>query len=141
MNAYDISISGLNVEWQRLEIIAQNLANMNSSAADGSTFQPLRLVSGPTQSFQSTLDQAGEHAGPMGVQVLGVEADSTRPRQVLDPDHPHADAEGFVNYPDIDHAAQMTLMIRTSRAYEANLTTITLAQQMYSRALEIGRQA
>ena len=50
-------------------------------------------------------------------------------------------AEGFVSYPDIDHAGQMTMLIKTSRTYEANLTAMNLAQQMYSRALELGRQS
>jgi flagellar basal-body rod protein FlgC len=62
-------------------------------------------------------------------------------RRVYEPGHPHADAEGFVAYPDLDHAGEMTLMVRTSRAYEANLVAMNIAHQMYTRALELGRQA
>ncbi len=49
--------------------------------------------------------------------------------------------KGIVTYPDIDQAEEMTLMIKTSRAYEANLTAMSIAQQMYTRAAELGRQS
>jgi flagellar basal-body rod protein FlgC len=86
----------------------------------------------------------GGKAGPKdfgGVQVMGMEPNGSGFRRVHEPKHPHADAEGFVSYPDIDHAGEMTLMIKTSRAYEANLTAMNIAHQMYARALELGRQS
>jgi len=55
--------------------------------------------------------------------------------------HPDADAQGLVSYPEIDRAAEMTLLIRTSRVYEANLTALSIAQQMYARAAQLGRQS
>jgi flagellar basal-body rod protein FlgC len=60
-------------------------------------------------------------------------------RRVHEPGHPHADTDGFVSYPAVDHAGEMTLMIKTSRSYEANLTAMNIAHQMYNRALELGR--
>ena len=74
-----------------------------------------------------------------GVQVMGVEALNDAQRKSFEPDHPHADEDGFVTYPKIDHSTEMALMIETSRVYEANLTALSLARQMYSRALEMGR--
>jgi flagellar basal-body rod protein FlgC len=73
--------------------------------------------------------------------VMGIEAMPGNLRRVYEPGHPHADAEGFVTYPDIDLAGEMTLMIQTSRSYEANLVAMNIAHQMYSRALEFGRQS
>ena len=137
----EISRSGLDVEWQRLQVIAQNLANLNTTrTATGEPFRAMHLLTGPRGDFAQMLSGKGS-AQLGGVQVMGMEASGSGFRRVHEPNHPHADAEGFVSYPDIDHAGQMTLMIKTSRTYEANLTAMNLAQQMYSRALELGRQS
>lgn len=141
MNAMEISRTGLDVEWQRLQVIAQNLANMNTTrTASGEPYRAMRLLSGPRGDFAAALAQGGRAPG-LGVEVLGLEATPSGFRRVHEPNHPHADAEGFVSYPAIDHAGEMTLMIKTSRAYEANLTAMSIAHQMYMRALELGRQA
>jgi flagellar basal-body rod protein FlgC len=141
MNAIEISRTGLDVEWQRLEVIAQNLANMNTSrTASGEPYRAVRLLSGPKVRF-SRLVEGEAPARPQGVAVLGLESVAGGVRRVREPGHPDADVQGFVTYPDIDHAAEMTLLIKTSRAYEANLTAMSFAQQMYSRALDFGKQA
>jgi flagellar basal-body rod protein FlgC len=141
MRAMEISRSGLDVEWQRLQVIAQNLANANTSrTASGDPFRPMRLLSGPRADFARLLAE-GKTGQPGGVEVMGIEAMPGNLRRVYEPGHPHADAEGFVTYPDIDLAGEMTLMIQTSRSYEANLVAMNIAHQMYSRALEFGRQS
>lgn len=142
MDAIEISRSGLDVEWQRLQVIAQNLANLNTTrAANGESYRAMRLLSGPAADFGSMLAAPGGARQPQGVRVLGIEAMPGSLRRVHEPGHPHADAEGFVDYPDIDHAGEMTLLVKTSRAYEANLVAINLAHQMYARALQLGRQS
>ncbi|RHW18964.1 flagellar basal body rod protein FlgC [Sphingomonas gilva] len=140
MQAAQISRTGLDVEWQRLQVIAQNLANMNTTrTASGDPYRPSQLITGPKVSFADAVRDKGMPSRPTGVEVLGLEAIPGGVRRVHEPGHPHADADGFVTYPDIDHAAQMTLLIKTSRVYEANLTALTIAQQMYARALELGK--
>jgi len=140
MKAQAISRSALDVEWQRLQVIADNLANANTTrTAEGGVFRPMRLVSGPTTNFASAL-RAG-NAQLNGVKVYGVEPLAGNVRRVYDPADPHADASGFVTYPEIDRAGEMTLMIQTSRAYEGDLVALNLADQMYSKALELGRQS
>ena len=141
MDAIDISRSGLDVEWRRMEVIALNLANANTSkTADGSTYVPLRLVSGPAENFDQVLARAGEQptTHPQGVRVYSIEQSKAGTRQVYDPANPQAGANGFVTYPNISNAEEMTLMVKTTRAYEANLVAMTAAQQMYSSALQIG---
>lgn len=141
MDAIEISRTGLDVEWQRLQVIAQNLANINTTrAAGGAPFRPVRLVSGPQADFAKMVHAKGADVRPQGVQVLGLEQIAGGLRRVYEPGHPDADGQGFVSYPDIDHASEMTLLIKTARAYEANLTAMSIAQQMYSRAAELGRQ-
>lgn len=133
-----ISRSALDVEWQRMQIIAQNLANENTSrVAGGGTYRPLRLLSGPQRPFSALLGAGGE---PSGVRVLSVEFASATSRRVQDPGHPDADAAGYVDYPGVDHAAEMALLVKTARIYESNLTALSLAQQMNMRALEIGKR-
>ena len=141
MDAMAISRSGMDVEWQRLQVIAQNFANANTTrTATGGAYRPLKLVSGPRGSFASLLSSASATA-LAGVQSYGAEEVAGSVRRVHDPKHPHADPDGFVTYPDIDRAGEMTLMIQASRAYEANLVALNLAHQMYSRALDLGKQA
>ncbi len=140
MQAMEISLSGLDIEWQRLQVIAQNLANVNTSrTANGEAYQPKQLVSGPKVSFEQLM--ADKNSKTLsGVEVYNIETQRRGTRRVHEPSHPHADANGFVSYPDIDHAGEMTSMIKTSRSYEANLVALNVAMQMYSRALELGRQ-
>jgi flagellar basal-body rod protein FlgC len=136
MRAAEISRSGMDVEWQRLQVIANNLANMNTArTASGGPFQPMRLVSAPRAGFGELLNSNA----PAGARVAAVEAMPGSVRRVHEPGNPFADAEGFVTYPDIDQSGEMTLLIRASRAYEANLAAMSIAHQMYSRALDLGR--
>ena len=133
-----ISRAALDVEWQRMQIIAQNLANQNTSrVAGGGTYHPLRLISGPQRAFSALLAKGAE---PSGVKVVGVEVAAVSSRRVRDPGHPDADVAGFVDYPGVDHAAEMALLVKTARIYESNLTALSLAQQMNMRALEIGKR-
>lgn len=134
-----ISRSALDVEWQRMQVIAQNLANENTSrVAGGGSYRPLRLISGQQRPFSALLGAKG--AEPSGVRVLGLEVASFSSRRVQDPGHPDADAAGYVDYPDVDHAAEMALLVKTARIYESNLTALSLAQQMNMHALEIGKR-
>ncbi|QNA82926.1 flagellar basal body rod protein FlgC [Sphingomonas sp. So64.6b] len=142
MDAMQISRTGLDVEWQRLQVIAQNLANVNTSrTASGEPVRAMRLVSAPKIRFADLVAAKSGTPGPKGVEVIGLEAMPTGLRRVYEPGDPQADADGFVSYPNIDHAGEMTLLIKTSRAYEANLTAMNIAHQMYSRALELGQRS
>ena len=142
MDAVEISRSALDVEWQRLQVIAQNLANASTSrTAAGDPFRPMRLLSGPKADFAHLVRGARADAKATGVEILGLEPMAGGVRKVHEPGHPDADADGMVSYPDIDQASEMTLLIKTSRAYEANLTAMSIAQQMYSRAAELGKQS
>jgi flagellar basal-body rod protein FlgC len=145
MKATEISLSALDVEWRRLEIIAQNLANASSTrAVDGSVYRSRYLVSGPKADFRALLEtgNAGKNVAAQslqGVEVYSIETDDRIPRFVYDPENPQANADGMVPLPDVDEAGQMTQMIRTARVYEANLVALNIARQMYGKALELGK--
>lgn len=140
MQAMEISRTGLDIEWRRLELIAANLANVNTTrTAGGGAYEPQRLISGPAADFQALVG-LGDAGALSGVMVYGVEPTGAPPRKRHDPEHPHADANGDVFYPGLDHAAEMILMVETARAYEANLVAMGAARQMYAKALELGRR-
>lgn len=145
---FAISASGMDVERQRLQVIAQNLANAGTTrTATGGPYQPMRLVSGPRMAsdFSTALADAAATVAPgvslAGVQAYGVERTEQPPRLVYDPQHPHADKRGFVSYPGIDHAAEMALMVQTSRVYESNVVMYNTARSMYMRALDLGNRS
>lgn len=136
-----ISRSALDVEWQRLQVIAQNLANESTSRVPGGgTYRPLQLVSGPDGGFAQMVAEGARVDDPHGVRVLGIEVRRTAVRRVYDPGHPDADGAGFVSYPAIDHAGEMAALVKTGRVYESNLTVMSLAQQMTMRALDLGKR-
>jgi flagellar basal-body rod protein FlgC len=143
MEAMEISRSGLDVEWRRLQVVAENIANMNTTrTADGGVYRARRLVSGPVENFHQVLRAADGHKPPPhGVMVYDIAPVNGGTRQYFDPSHPHANADGYVTVPAISQADEMSLMIKTSRSYEANLVALAAAQQMYSSALQVGRQA
>ena len=141
MQAMEISRTGLEVEWRRLEIIAENLANAGTTrTASGGPYRAQRLVSGPKAEFAKLLGSPNAQS-LSGVMVYGIEPTSTPPRRVYEPSHPHADADGFVTYPGFDQAGEMTLMVKTARAYEANIVAMNAARQMYSKAMDIGKRS
>ncbi|HEY0959843.1 MAG TPA: flagellar basal body rod protein FlgC [Novosphingobium sp.] len=142
MRAMEISRTGLEVEWRRLEIIAENLANAQTvNTANGELFRPRHLVSGPATDFASYLEggiSKGSNARLAGVAVYSVEAIDLPPRIMHEPGNPAADADGNVAYPGMDQAAEMTLLVKTARTYQANMVAMNAARQMYSKALELG---
>lgn len=141
MNAMEISRTALDVEWRRLEVIAQNLANANTVLdASGAPYQAQRLISGPRGTFAEMVDPSPNSQNLKGVAVYSVEPQNIAPRRVYEPAHPQANKEGYITYPGFDHAAEMTLMVKTSRAYEANIVALNSASQMFAKALEIGRR-
>lgn len=139
MQAAEISRTGLDVEWQRMQVIAQNLANMNSPRIGGAGYRAMRLLSGPKADF-SHMVSSGSLKAMTGVKVLNVMPTNGGARRVYEPQSPAADGEGYVSYPAVDHAAEMALMVKTARAYEANLTAMAVANQMYARALDLGKR-
>ena len=140
MRAMEISRTGLDIEWRRLDVIAENIANANSSrTASGAPYRSLRLLSGPKASFGRHMSEAAGVNDLAGVEVYGVEPDNQPPRRVYEPTNPQADADGFVSYPAYNHAEQMALMIKTARAYEADMVAMNAARQMYIKAMDLGK--
>ena len=122
-----IAGSALTVHRKWLDAVSDNLANMNNASA----------TSGPA--FQARYVEATEGSEGSGVYVKGTALGSAEGRIVYQPDHPLADANGNVKYPDIDMAEQMGALIIAQRGYQANAQVVDRARETYMAALEIGR--
>jgi flagellar basal-body rod protein FlgC len=138
-SAIDAAASALNAERMRLESAVSNLANMESTR--GPDGQPYRrrdviLESAPVESFDTALGRA---SAATGVRVAAVVEDQAAFRRRYEPNHPDADADGYVALPNVEPAEEMVDMIGAARAYQANLTAIGLIRDMVQRALELGR--
>ncbi|MBV8621505.1 MAG: flagellar basal body rod protein FlgC [Curvibacter sp.] len=128
---FAISASGMNLERARVEASSVNLANANTALnADGSGFQPLRVVA--QSAFANSVDQG---LAEVRYQVVPTVAS---PRMVYDPGHPSANASGFVAYSGVDTATEMVNLMSATRAYEANVAAMNTARTLAQRTLEIG---
>jgi flagellar basal-body rod protein FlgC len=138
----EISASGLTAERMRMDFTAQNLANAQTTrGADGQPYRRKEVVLAERQapgSFGAALAGAMTPAGK-GVEVTAIAEDQTPLKRVYDPSHPDADADGYVQMPNVDPVAEMVDLISAQRAYEANVTAMQAAKQMFSKTLELLR--
>ena len=81
----------------------------------------------------------GSGAAPGGVQVAGITEDTTPAQRTYDPGHPDADAQGYVEMPNVDTVEEMVDLISSSRAYEANVTAMQATKGMFSKTLDLLR--
>lgn len=129
-NAFNVSSSGLTAQRMRLDIIAENLANVNTTRTeDGDVYKKKEVT------FQEVLE--GTSLG--GVEVTEIYEDQTQGSLIYQPSHPDANEEGYVEMPNVSTVEEMTNMISASRAYEANVTAFNTLKNMHLKALEIGR--
>lgn len=139
-NTLRISSSGLSAERLRMDTIASNIANVNTTrGADGQPYK--RKVAVFQENLNNELNkQTGRYEDvPMGVKAVGIEEDNSPMRRVYDPSNPDADAEGYVTMPNVNILNEMADMIVATRAYEANVTAVNSEKSMFLKALEIGR--
>ena len=140
-DAINISGSGLSAERLRMDVTAENLANAQSTRGpDGQPYRRKEVVLQQAEGgFESALRTAssGSTSGARGVEVAGIVEDQTPNRQVYDPGHPDANAQGYVEMPNVDSVTEMVDLISASRAYEANVTAMQTAKTMFTRTLDL----
>lgn len=145
-DAIDIAGSGLSAERLRMDVTAENLANAQSTrGVDGQPYRRKEVVlqQADPAGFDGALRTAMGSAAPSrdgrGVEVVGIAEDAAPNRQVYDPGHPDADARGYVEMPNVDSVTEMVDLISASRAYEANVTAMQTAKQMFVKTLDLLR--
>ena len=137
-SAMEIAASGLTAERTRMNTIASNLANARTTRTEqGGPYKRLDPI------FEARpVDQNGEIGATNGVslaKVSRIEQDQRPGTMVYEPGHPDANAEGYVEYPNVNAVEEMVNMITASRAYEAGITSIDTVKRMARSALDIGR--
>ena len=144
-DALNVSATGLTAERLRMDVTAENLANAQTTrGADGQPYRRKEVVLGEAVSggFGSQLSAAmggGGSGSAGGVEVQGIVEDQSPGKLLYDPGHPDANADGYVQMPNVDTVTEMVDLITASRAYEANVTAMQSAKQMFSKTLELLR--
>jgi flagellar basal-body rod protein FlgC len=143
---FDISASALTAQRLRMDVISSNIANAETTRGSfvNGQFQPYKrkmVVVEPLQpSFSSVLSQQMKGGtAAQGVKVTSIREDQSPNKLVYNPTHPDANAEGYVNMPNVDVTKEMVDMIAASRSYEANITALNATKSMFVKALEIGK--
>ena len=133
-SAFDISVSGLVAQRQRMNVIAGNIANVNTTQDPDGNPSPFRRR---FVSFAPDVQQAETPDGAVGVSHQ-VERDYTTPfREVYDPGHRNADQDGIVRYPNMNLIPESINMMEAARAYEANIAAIQTTSEMSNNAYRI----
>ena len=137
-SSIEVSASGLSAERLRMDVIANNIANVNTTRTpEGGVFKrQLTIMAQKLDESQSdSLDANDGSKRLAGVQAVGIINDSGPDRLVYDPMHPDADAQGYVHMPNVEVVKEMVDMMSASRAYEANVTAIQEARAMGTATL------
>lgn len=132
----NISVTALEANRLRMEAASSNLANSETSAPDdASVYRVQRVLRKEARKpFQDTL---GDILKPAGV-TSNLFQVARPPRYELDPDHPDADEQGRVRYPEVNIVEEMAEMMAARRAYEVGLTSYAEARSMFVKTLELG---
>ncbi|MBX3095688.1 MAG: flagellar basal body rod protein FlgC [Fimbriimonadaceae bacterium] len=124
--AMSISATGLHAERFRMDVISANIANANSMTANGREAYRRQVV------FLEQTDN--------GVQIQRVTPDNSPLKSIYEPGNPAADAQGFVEYSNVEPVKEMVDMMSATRAYEANIAAFNSARGMSRAALTIGQR-
>jgi flagellar basal-body rod protein FlgC len=138
--AMRISSSGLAAERLRMDTIASNIANAETTR--GENGEPYRRkVAVFKENLQNELDKSSGQSQKniMGVKAVKIVEDDSPLRKVYDPSHPDADEEGYVSMPNVNILNEMADLMVATRSYEANVTVINEEKSMFMKSLEIGR--
>ena len=136
ISGIDISAGALAAQKTRLDIVAQNIANAQTTRTPKGGPYQRQIVSFETEMLRS---QGLSGPGLQSIRVASVTTDRSPGQQVYNPQHPDASADGLVTMPNVNLSSEMVDLITASRTYEANLSVVKNARQMAMRTLEIGK--
>lgn len=130
-NVFDVASSAMQSQSVRLNAVASNLANVESAtSSNGQPYRARQVV------FQ--VAQVGKSEGATGVKVAAVMEDQSPARLVYQPQHPLADANGYVAMPNVNAVEEMANMISASRSYQTNVEVMNTAKTLLQRTLSLG---
>ena len=130
-NIFNVAGSGMAAQSQRLNVVASNLANADSTtSANGQPYRAKQVVF-------SAVPMDG--SGAQGVKVTAVVEDNSPMRMVYDPKHPMADEQGYVSMPNVNVVDEMVNMISASRSYQNNVDVMNTSKTLLLKTLTIGQ--
>jgi flagellar basal-body rod protein FlgC len=134
MDIFRVSASALDAQRVRMNTVASNMANAQSTkTSEGGPYVKKNVVF-------ATLPIKPDHTeGLEGVRVAQIVEDNKPPLTIYDPGHPDADENGYVQMPDINVIEEMVNMMMALRAYESNVKAFNISKGMFQKALELGR--
>lgn len=132
-NIFNIAGSGMTAQAQRLNVVASNLANVDSATgADGQPYRAKQVVF-------STKAMGADGQGGAGVKVAAVVEDTAPLKLVYDPKHPLANEQGYVSMPNVNPVDEMVNMISASRSYQNNAEVLNTSKTLLLKTLAIGQ--
>ena len=142
-SSVEISASGLSAERLAMDVIANNIANANTTRTpQGGPFKRQLVIfaqkDGGAADASDDADGSGASASG-GVQAVGIAQDNSPDRLAFDPSNPDADARGYVHYPNVSIVKEMVDMMAASRAYQANVSAMQEARTMTNSTLNLLR--
>jgi len=135
-----ISAAGMSAQRQRLNVIASNLANLQTTRTpEGGPYQRKDVVfqAKPLVDSQNESLMESGRQKPLSVEMVKVITDSRPPIMKYQPEHPDADPQGYVAYPNVNAIEEMVNMLSATRSYEANLTMMKTTKDMVNKTIEI----
>jgi len=135
-DSIEVSASGLTADRLNMDVIANNIANANTTRTpEGGAFKRQLVV---LAQKAASPDEAAESAGNLnGVEAQGIIPDQSPDRLVYEPSHPDADGNGYVHMPNVEVVKEMVDLISASQAYQANVTAIQEARAISAQTLNI----
>lgn len=144
-NIFQIASQGMTAQRERLEAASANLANAETTrTAEGGAYRRRDVVlesavSAPTFSFGSSLDSAWQQESPItSVKATTVISQTQNGAHRYEPNHPDADADGYVTLPEVDPLEETINMMSAARSFEANSTAFNTAKEMVRASLKLG---
>ena len=143
-DAFNINASGLTAQRYRMDVIAENVANANTTRTeDGSPYKRKVVTfeekNGRYDTFDTIFGRATARYQGHGVKVSGTYEDKSEGNLVYDPAHPDADENGYVMYPNVNIITEMTNLIDASRSYEANATAFDASKSIAQQGIQLGQ--
>lgn len=142
-NIFEIAGSGMSAQSVRLNTVSSNIANAESvGSSTGETYRARHPVFSVIQqqiNAQSFAQEFDEPSAGQGVQVEGIVESQAPLRKQYQPEHPKADEEGYVYYPNVNIVEEMADMISASRSYQTNVEMMNTAKQLLQRVLTLGQ--
>ncbi|MDQ6972237.1 MAG: flagellar basal body rod protein FlgC [Mariprofundaceae bacterium] len=142
-SAMNTSAAGMSAQRSRMDIVASNIANAESTRTEsGGPYRRRQVVfqtTDPKKEFNHIFESEFQGSGPKTVKVSSIIEDQRPFREIYNPSHPDADSRGMVKMPNVNSVEEMVDMQSASRSFEANVTTMEAAKRMFQKSLELLR--